>query len=59
MCRTVILVKAKVKETASISAGEVMFTRPKNGSIISARKGSPSQPRPKLAKVMPSWVADR
>jgi hypothetical protein len=59
MCRTVMLVKAKVKETASISVAEVTLARAKNGSIIWARKGSPSQPRPKLAKVMPSWVAER
>ena len=51
--------KASAKETVSISTGEVMLARAKNGSIMSARNGSPSQPRPRLAKVMPSCVAER
>src|SRR6516225_9942768 len=59
MCSMVIRTKAKANETAWTSAGEVMLAKAKNGSIIWARNGSPSQPKPKLARVMPSWVADR
>ena len=51
--------KASAKEAVSISTGEVMFASAKNGSIMWARNGSPSQPRPRLAKVMPNCVADR
>ena len=38
--------------------GVLMPMMAKAGSIMRARKGSPSQPRARLASVMPSWVAE-
>ena len=50
---------ARAKETDSIRACDVIFILKNAGSNIAARYSSPSQPRPRLARVIPSWVADR
>ncbi len=51
--------KATTKETPWMICGEVTPTQPKTGSSRLAKAGSPTQPRPSEARVMPSWQADR
>ena len=47
---------ATASECAVVIAMEI-GSRSNNGNTIEASAGSPIQPRPRLAIVMPSWVA--
>src|SRR5438046_10631849 len=59
MCRKVTPTKASATDTDVTSPCELRFTRAKIGSRICTRNGSPTQPSARLARVMPSWVAER
>ena len=59
MCRMVITRKARVRLTECSSAGVAPGISITSGSITQAKAGSPIQPRARLARVMPSWVAER
>jgi hypothetical protein len=51
--------KAVVSEMACTIASDSMPANRSTGSINTATVGSPSQPSPRLASVIPSCVADR
>jgi hypothetical protein len=51
--------KLKKKETELRSLVDPMPTDKKRGVISELRKGSPIQPRARLARVIPSCVAER
>src|SRR2546425_4251932 len=58
ICRAVIRPKASAAEIVCCAAGRKVVGRsPSSGSISVATNGSPIHPRPRLAMVMPSWVA--
>lgn len=59
MCRNEITEKATTKDTPWISSSEVTPRKANTGSSRLAKAGSPTQPRPSEARVMPSWQADR
>ncbi len=51
--------KAEKKAMPWITSGLLTPTAPSRGSSNSAKAGSPTQPRPREARVMPSWQAER
>jgi hypothetical protein len=59
MCKNEIMEKAQVNEMACINSGEVMLNLLNAGSNMPAKAGSPTQPKPREAKVIPSWQADK
>jgi hypothetical protein len=59
MCRNEITENATMNEMLWISSSDVTPTNAKTGSSRLAKAGSPTQPRPSDASVMPSWQADR
>ncbi len=45
---------------SDVTSWGLSFARPPiRGRMIQANAGSPIQPRARLARVMPSWVAER
>ncbi len=58
MCRMVMARNDTVRLTDETSFG-LSVSPPRRGRMIQANAGSPIQPRARLARVMPSWVAER
>jgi hypothetical protein len=59
MCRKEITQKANTKDDAVDDVGRGHADGRSSGSSRPAKAGSPTQPRPSEASVMPSWQADR
>jgi hypothetical protein len=59
MCKNVMAENANAKEIDVITGTDSIPAKAKNGWSIRARKGSPSQPSPRLAAVIPTWQAER
>ena len=49
--------KALKKDTPRMTSSECTPTAASSGSSSSAKAGSPTQPRPREARVMPNWQA--
>ncbi|MNW17125.1 hypothetical protein D3C71_2162020 [compost metagenome] len=59
MCRYEMMKKAVKNDTPLTTSGESTPTALRTGSRMWANAGSPTQPSPRDARVMPSWQAER
>ncbi|MNG31863.1 hypothetical protein D3C84_1177460 [compost metagenome] len=59
MCRYEITKNAAKNDTALITSADCTPTASSSGSRMCANAGSPTQPRPREARVIPNWQADR
>src|SRR5213594_649796 len=57
MCRNVNTEKPTTKAIVSCAVSESMLSQVISGFSSAAKTGSPTQPRPRLARVMPNWQA--
>ncbi len=62
MCRKVMIANATATEMVWLTPLAIAgsgSTRSRSGSMKWAKAGSPIQPRPSEARVIPNWVAER
>ncbi|MNP74775.1 hypothetical protein D3C76_1717060 [compost metagenome] len=59
MCRYEMMKNAVKNDTPLTTSGDCTPTVSSTGSRICANAGSPTQPRPREARVIPNWHADR
>ncbi|MNT41555.1 hypothetical protein D3C72_1779170 [compost metagenome] len=59
MCRYEMMKKAVKNEMPLTTSADSTPTALNTGSRMWANAGSPTQPRPREARVIPNWQADR